>query len=155
MTSPAIEIVTAGPDELEPVARLFNAYRVFYRQHSDLDAARNFIRTRQERRDSVIFLARVRDEEAGFVQLYPSLSSVSMRPIWILNDLFVAQSARGHGVGRQLMGKARDFASASGAVRLELTTEHDNRTAQRLYEACGYVRDTVFYKYILTVDTQA
>jgi GNAT superfamily N-acetyltransferase len=150
-----IQITQAGPAELDSVARLFDAYRVFYRQISDLDAARRFIRTRQDRRDSVIFLARVKGEDAGFVQLYPSHSSVSMRPVWILNDLFVAPSARGHGVGRKLMDKARDFARASGAVRLELTTEHTNTVAQRLYEACGYARDTVFYKYILTVDAQA
>ena len=149
------EIIEATPGDLEAVAQLFDAYRVFYRQTSDLVAARAFIRERFARRDSVIFLARAGAEPAGFVQLYPSLSSVSMRPIWILNDLFVASAARGAGVGRRLMDRAREFASASGALRIELTTERTNTTAQRLYHACGYGRDDVFYKYILTVDTRA
>jgi len=151
----AVRIVEATQADLEPVARLFDAYRVFYRQSSDVAAARTFIGERFRRRDSVIFLAYAGDEPAGFVQLYPSLSSVSMRPIWILNDLFVAQAARGAGVGRRLMDRAREFAVASGALRLELTTERTNATAQRLYQACGYARDDVFYKYILTVDTRA
>src|SRR6185437_4610324 len=146
----AAEIIEATADDLGAVAQLFDAYRVFYRQSSDVAAARTFIRERFARRDSVIFLARVGGEPAGFVQLYPSLSSVSMRPIWILNDLFVAPKARGAGVGRRLMDRARECASASGALRLELTTERTNTTAQALYDACGYARDDVFYKYILT-----
>jgi ribosomal protein S18 acetylase RimI-like enzyme len=151
----AVEIVEATPEHLDAVAQLFDAYRVFYRQSSDVATARAFIRDRFARRDSVIFLARVGGESAGFVQLYPSLSSVSMRPIWILNDLFVASTARRAGVGRRLMDRAREFASASGALRIELTTERTNTTAQGLYHACGYARDDVFYKYILTVDTRA
>ena len=53
------------------------------------------------------------------------------------------------------MDRAREFASASGALRIELTTERTNTTAQGLYHACGYARDDVFYKYILTVDMRA
>lgn len=151
----AIQIVEATPADLEAVAQLFDAYRVFYRQASDMAAARAFIGERFKQRDSVIFLARDGEDAAGFVQLYPSLSSVSMRRIWILNDLFVAPSARRARVGRRLMDRARDFARASGALRLELTTERTNTVAQALYTACRYTRDEVFYKYILTVDARA
>ncbi|HEX9463185.1 MAG TPA: GNAT family N-acetyltransferase [Alphaproteobacteria bacterium] len=152
---PQIRIVQASADDLPAIARLFDAYRVFYRQTSDLEAARRFIAERFKRRDSVIFLALADDEAAGFAQLYPSLSSVSMRPIWILNDLFVNPAHRGQGVGRRLMDRSRDFARASGAIRIELTTERTNATAQSLYRAAGYARDDVFYKFILTVETQA
>lgn len=150
-----IQVIETTLDDLEPIARLFDAYRVFYRQASDIAGARAFIAERFKRRDSIIFLARRDGEAAGFTQLYPSLSSVSMRPIWILNDLFVEPAARGGGVGRRLMDRARDFARLSGAVRLELTTERANTVAQALYHASGYARDDVFYKYILTVDARA
>lgn len=153
--APDIRIVQASAEDLSAIARLFDAYRVFYRQAPDLDAARRFIAERFERRDSVIFLARAEDAAAGFTQLYPSLSSVSMRPIWILNDLFVDPAYRGRGVGRRLMDRCRDFARASGAARIELTTERTNTTAQSLYRAAGYARDDVFYKFILTTETRA
>jgi GNAT superfamily N-acetyltransferase len=153
--APQIRILQASVDDLPAIARLFDAYRVFYRQTSDLEAARRFIAERFKRRDSVIFFALADDEAAGFTQLYPSLSSVSMRPIWILNDLFVDPAHRGQGVGRRLMDRSRDFARASGAIRIELTTEGINATAQSLYRAAGYARDDVFYKFILTVETQA
>lgn len=149
-----VQVVQAAAADLEPVAQLFDAYRMFYRQASDIEAARAFLGERFARRDSVIFLARDGEAAVGFVQLYPSLSSVSMRRIWILNDLYVAASARRAGVGRRLMDRARDFARAGGALRLELTTERTNTVAQALYTAAGYVRDDVFYKYVLTVDNR-
>ena len=150
-----IRIIQAGPEDLPVIARLFDAYRVVYRQPSDVPAATAFIQKRFERRDSVVFLARAGEAAAGFVQLYASLSSGSMAPIWLRTDLFVDPAHRGRGVGRALMDRARDFSRASGAIRIELTTERANATAQKLYRACGYARDDVFYKFILTTDTRA
>lgn len=148
-------VTEANERDLDEAAALFDAYRVFYRQASDVAAARSFLAERFKRRDSVVLLARHGGNPAGFVQLYPSLSSVSMQRIWILNDLYVAAGARRLGIGKHLMDAARDHATRTGAIRLELTTEHNNTTAQALYERCGYVRDTVFHKYILTVGTKA
>jgi len=150
-----VTVTEATPADLDEATALFDAYRVFYRQASDVAAARAFLAERFKRHDSMVLIARHNGKPAGFVQLYPSLSSVSMKRIWILNDLYVAASARRLGIGKRLMDAARDRAAKTGAIRLELTTEHDNTTAQALYERCGYVRDTVFYKYILTVETKA
>ncbi len=149
-----IVIGHAGMGDADDVAQLFDGYRVFYEQASSLEAARTFIAARLSRRDSTILLARDRKTKTalGFVQLYPSYSSVSMRAIWILNDLFVDPRARGRGVGRRLMEAARDFARKSGALRLELATAKTNATAQRLYHAVGYVEDEVFLRFSLTVD---
>jgi ribosomal protein S18 acetylase RimI-like enzyme len=150
-----VEIVAAGQRDLDEAAQLFDAYRVFYRRPSDLPAARQFLAERLARRDSTIFLARRHGVAVGFVQLYPSWSSVRLRPIWILNDLYVAPGARAAGVGRRLMDRARELARDSGAARLELTTERTNKPAQALYRSAGYARDNAFFKYVLTVDTRA
>lgn len=148
----AIEIAHATERDLEEAAQLFDAYRVFYRQPADLAAARAFLGERSRRRDAVILLARRRGAAVGFAQLYPSWSSVHMRRVWILNDLYVIPDARTMGVGKGLMARARELAQASGAARIELTTEPTNAAAQALYRSAGYVRDDVFYKYILTLD---
>jgi ribosomal protein S18 acetylase RimI-like enzyme len=152
---PAVTVAEATSQDLDELAALFDAYRVFYRQASDVAAARAFLGERFKRRDSVVLLARHHGVAIGFIQLYPSWSSVSMQRIWILNDLYVAPGGRRVGAGRRLMDRARDVAYASGAVRLELTTERNNTIAQALYRSCGYARDDVFYKFILTVDTRA
>jgi ribosomal protein S18 acetylase RimI-like enzyme len=148
-------IIQAGPEHLDLVAPLFDAYRMFYEQPSDLAGARAFIQARLEQKDSVIFLSLA--EEAGqttglgFVQLYPSFSSISMQRIWILNDLFVSPQGRSRGLGRALMERARELAHETGAKRLTLATAVDNFTAQKLYESLGYRRDKRFYHYSLEV----
>jgi len=88
----------------------------------------------------------------GFSQLYPIFSSVSAQRVYLLNDLFVAPDFRQHGAGRLLLNASRDFAKESGALRLELATEKDNVTAQRLYESLGYVPDTTFKHYSLLIE---
>ena len=154
MSDQSIAVVRAGPAERDAVASLFDRYRVFYEQSSDIAAAQAFIGARLRAGDSTIFLARRGDtgHGLGFVQLYPSFSSVSMRKIWILNDLYFAPQVRRHGVGRLLMDRARDFARETGALRLELTTARTNAAAQALYRECVYVEDEVFLRFSLTVD---
>jgi ribosomal protein S18 acetylase RimI-like enzyme len=144
-----MQIRAARPEDLPELARLFDAYRVFYRAPSDLAAAERFLRDRFARGDSHLFVALSPREVklAGFTQLYPSFSSVSMARIYVLNDLFVDPAARRGGVGRALLEAAHAFARSQGAVRVSLETAVDNATAQRLYEAVGYARDAAFYRY--------
>src|ERR1700676_5108761 len=97
MNEPGIEVRQATVDDLDLIAPLFDAYRQFYRQPSDPEAARRFLLERFEHGESVIFLAFENAAAIGFTQLYPSFSSGAMARIFILNDLFVAQEARGHG----------------------------------------------------------
>lgn len=145
-------IIQAGLEHLDPLALLFDGYRRFYRQPTDEAGARAFLHDRLRKQDSVILLAL--DEGAGalgFTQLYPAFSSVRMRPLWILNDLFVAPEARGRGVGRRLMEAAREQAQQAGVVALALATEKNNTMAKALYEALGYAQDTAFDYYELSL----
>lgn len=143
----SVEIRRCGVQDVENVADLFDQYRRFYRQPSDRTAAAGFLRERLAREESVLFAAVDGDRWLGLVHLYPSFSSVSMKRLWILNDLFVAQESRGQGVGRRLLDAARRWAVETSAKGLVLETESSNTGAQRLYEAVGYRRLTnVFYE---------
>lgn len=146
-----ITIVRATPDHLNEVAVLFDAYRQWYGQKPNHDGARDFLAARLEQSDSAIFLALENVMAVGFTQLYPSFSSIAMRPIWILNDLFVVESARKTGVARSLLKEAERFARETNAARLVLETAPDNQPAQALYEKLGWVKDDEFihYKYNL------
>jgi len=147
-----VNIIRANLTHLEHVVNLFDGYRVFYRAQSDMDATRAFIQQRLELQDSVFLLAVDGDEKyLGFTQLYPSFSSVSMRRIWVLNDLFVHPDARKQGVGRFLLEQAKQFGIEHGALRLELATEITNTSAQSLYESLGWQRDEEFYHYSLSL----
>ncbi len=138
------------------LAPLFDAYRQFYREPSDLQLARRFLAERLRQQESVIFLALDDDGSRGlgFVQLYPSFSSIAAMPTWILHDLYVARSARRQGVARALMEAARRLALGSDADGLSLSTATDNLRAQALYEDLGYVRDRQFFHYFLSVSDE-
>ena len=141
----------AGSGDVEAVAPLFDAYRQFYQQPSDPALARGFIAERLARAESVIFLAERDGQAVGFVQLYPLFSSTAARPrrLWLLNDLFVSPSARGSGVARALMDRARRLGEETGAAGLELATARSNAPAQRLYESMGWRQDEEFLRYEL------
>ena len=129
MNSTAIH--TAIPEDAALIAPLFDAYRQFYEQPADADAALAFITARLERGESVILLARRPDGRAlGFCQLYPSFCSVLAAPIYVLYDLFVVPDARRLGVGRALLLAAEAHARATGHARMDLTTARNNLRAQ-------------------------
>jgi ribosomal protein S18 acetylase RimI-like enzyme len=146
----SVTIRRATAADVPRVAPLFDAYRVFYEQPSDVAMASAFIGERIARDESVVYLAEAGDGTVlGFVQLYPIWSSTRTPPgrFWLLNDLFVVESARRGGVARELMLRAEQLARETGAVGLMLSTATDNVRAQPLYESLGYVRDTRFYTY--------
>jgi ribosomal protein S18 acetylase RimI-like enzyme len=134
----------AEVSDLQAVVPLFDAYRQFYQQASDLVAARSFLQARLEQRDSVIFVAEIDFRSAGFTQLYPSFSSVSMKRLWILNDLFVHPDYRRRGVGRALLTAAEEFARGDGAKGLSLATAKSNAVAKAAYAAAGWKQDLAF-----------
>ena len=145
-------IVTARAalGDLDDLVPLFDAYRGFYEASSDRAAARAFLTDRIERDESVIFLAYAAPHlPVGFTQLYPSFSSVSLKRLWILNDLFVRSDVRRGGVGRALLERARQHAVETGAKGLILSTGVMNTPAQTLYESCGWLRDDEFFQYHL------
>lgn len=148
-------VIQAGLEHLDLVVPLFDAYRDFYDQVSDIEAARKFLEERISGKESVIFLTLQQEPQLGigFTQLYPSFTSVGLGRIWILYDLFVAPEFRRQGIGRDLMDHARQFARSSGALGVELSTAKDNLGAQALYEKLGYKRDEEFYHYELVLQS--
>ncbi|WP_342505022.1 GNAT family N-acetyltransferase [Sporosarcina sp. FSL K6-2383] len=138
-------IVQATINDLDTLTELFDLYRLFYEQSSDLDSARTFLNDRLSNEESIVFIAFDDNEAIGFVQLYPSFSSISMRQTWVLNDLYVKEQGRGKGFGEALMRRAIAFAKKTGAKGVLLETGKENVTAQRLYEKIGFAQETNYF----------
>ena len=146
MLTPRTRPATAA--DLDALALLFDGYRRFYGQPPDLARARGFLAERLASGDSVLLVALAENGAlVGFTQLYPSFSSVRTARIWILNDLYVAPEARGSRAGLALLEAAKAHARATGAVRLSLSTAHDNARAQAVYERNGWQRERHFWHY--------
>ena len=136
-----MQLQEGGALHIAELARLFDLYRQFYTCEPDLGLAREYMAARLAKKESTIFVASTGGEKlSGFVQLYPTFCSVQAVKIFVLYDLFVDADARNAGIGALLMNKARGFAIASGASRLDLRTAFSNKPGQHLYEKCGYER---------------
>lgn len=167
---PPYSILSASSADAGLLAPLFDAYRVFYQAKSDPEGAIRFLSDRLSRGESRVFFATLANTHKvssaalqdapgsesivpmvlGFTQLYPSFSSVSMKRLWILNDLYVVPAHRKAGVGAALMERAKAFALEDGSKGLSLATQIGNLDAQALYEKQGYRKDAEFLHYHLT-----
>jgi GNAT superfamily N-acetyltransferase len=128
-----IIIKTIDKAEVHLAVKLFDEYRMFYRQPSNMDGAKQFLTNRLANKESVIFIALEDDVPVGFCQLYPIFSSVSMQRTWLLNDLYVNELARGKGIATQLLTAAKQYGVQTNAKWLLLQTGANNITAQNLY----------------------
>ncbi|TAK91794.1 MAG: GNAT family N-acetyltransferase [Burkholderiaceae bacterium] len=138
--------------DLHLVAPLFDAYRQFYEQPANLSLARVFMGVRLKQGDSHVLLAleqEAADVAIGFAQMYPSFSSISARPIMILNDLYVTEAARHRGVAKALLCAAREIALQMQCRRVTLAASRDNAAAQQLYESLGFAPQKGFLHYDL------
>jgi len=150
----SVSVKRAQLENVKEVAELFNLYRIFYEQDSDMELAVDFISERIKNKESAIFYAHDENNNAlGFTQLYPTFSSVSAQRSWVLNDLFVASGARRLGVAKKLMQAAKTFAEETNAKGIALETTEDNTKAQALYESLGYEKSSGFYNYFLGLIT--
>lgn len=128
----------ATKEDIDELTVLFDLYRIWYHQPSDIAAAKKFLLQRMEKEESIIFVAIQEQVLVGFTQLYPIFSSVSLQRTWLLNDLYVHATVRKQGVAAQLLETAGQHGLQTGSKWLLLQTGNDNFNAQSVYEKNGW-----------------
>ncbi len=142
-----IETRKATLEDIDELAPLFDLYRLFYRQASDVEGCHKFLTERLKQNQSVILIAIYENEIVGFIQFYPLFSSVGLQKTWLLNDVYVRETKRKHGIGKTLLNAAKHFGKETGAGWLLLQTANDNYIAQIVYEKNGWERmEDMFYQ---------
>ena len=142
------------PEELriEPIAEaqyetllpMIAAYQGFY-EAGDIREERNraFFRRFIAPSDEGMLIGAWRGEElVGYACLYWHFSSTRAVETVLMNDLYVAEEARGEGIGRALIEASAAVAKERGAHHLEWSTRPSNETAQRLYDSLAVERST-------------
>lgn len=125
----------AGPEDLDAVAELLSAFRDWWGSSTPSDETFRTTAEKLLRDPSTEFLLA---GTSGLAQLRFRLSAwTGVEDCW-LEDVFVAGSARGTGLGRALVETAVERARARGCRRIELDVQEDNEHAIRLYEKCGF-----------------
>lgn len=139
----AVVVREAGGADVDTAAALFRGYLDFYEvKVADPDQPRAFLAERIAKGESLVLLADAPGAgTVGLAQVYRTFSSLALRPLWILSDLYVDPSGRRTGAGRALLREVARRAREAGAAGVQLETAYDNTVAQGLYEAEGFVRE--------------
>lgn len=131
----------AGPQEAETVARLLIAFRdhLGYDWPSD-NAFLAGVERLMDDRDTDFVLAAPDDDSppAGVTQLRYRMGIWRAGRDCLVEDVFVAESARGAGVARALLDFATTRALERGCRRMELDVNEANAPALALYESFGF-----------------
>ncbi|MBA2506451.1 MAG: GNAT family N-acetyltransferase [Thermoleophilaceae bacterium] len=142
MSSPGTPRVwVASPSEVAEVARLLGEFRDFFgNDRPRTDSIAKSVERIQARGDGVFLLGEVsKDAGASGVAQLRFRASVwtGTEDAW-LEDLFVAEPARGTGLGRLLVEFGMDVARERGCARIELDVQDENEGALALYRATGF-----------------
>jgi len=128
--------------DIRILAKIFDQYRVFYEQKSNIIGSNKFLLERFENKQSKIFVAENELYEIiGFIQLYPIFSSTRMNKLWLLNDLFFSEKFRGKGVSVLLIEEAKKLCKKTNACGLILETAKTNEIGNSLYPKTGFLLD--------------
>ncbi len=133
-------------DDLQDVAKLLDAYRVFYGKESDYFAGYDFLKERFKKDESIVFVAEEDGKLVGFTQLYPIFTTVRLNRGYLLNDIYVDRAYRKRGIGSALLQRTFDYGEEQNASFVLLETAVDNTTAQSVYKKVGmHLEDDVYY----------
>jgi GNAT superfamily N-acetyltransferase len=87
----------------------------------------------------------------GFATIFWTWQTLSASRLGVMNDLFVAEGARGGGFAEALIAACVERCREHGATELAWQTAHTNLRAQAVYERVGATRDERWLDYSLTV----
>jgi GNAT superfamily N-acetyltransferase len=121
---------TEGPDDAEALLALIKGLALYEHEPDAVKATAGDLRrhgTGPAKRFEAI-IAELDGRPAGFALYFHNYSTWTGKPGIYLEDLFVEESARGHGLGRRLMSRVARIARERDCERLDLWVLHWNKT---------------------------
>jgi GNAT superfamily N-acetyltransferase len=140
------EINQVGEEDLADLLPLVVAYCDFYGASPGADSLLSLGRTLVEEPEQhgLQLIARngYPGPAVGFATLYWTWSTLRAARIAVMNDLFVAEEARGTGVAEALIDACRARCRERGMAWMEWRTAPSNERAQAVYDRIGAQRGT-------------
>ncbi|MDX6581837.1 MAG: hypothetical protein QOI10_1021 [Solirubrobacterales bacterium] len=132
--------------DLEALAPLIRAYTDFYESDptdAGLDAMARDVIAAPEDRAFMLVATGDDGEVVGFALNQWKWSSLNGARTVVMDDLFVAESARGAGHADALIEAVADVARRHGAPQISWFTMPDNKRAHTVYDRVGGVAETL------------
>jgi GNAT superfamily N-acetyltransferase len=139
MASPAA-IAVVREEDLDDLLPLMRAYCDFYEVAPSDDALLAMIRAliADPAREGIQLITRDPEGTAiAFATIFWTWQTLSASRAAVMNDLFVAEHARGTGIAEALIAACGDAAHTHGAAKLIWQTAKDNLRAQAVYDRVG------------------
>ena len=145
-------VTEADLDELLPLMRGYcEFYEVAPSDEALLAMSRKLIANPEL--EGMQLIARDDDGTAvGFATVFWTWQTLSASRLGVMNDLFVAEGARGGGHADALIAECAERCRAHGATDLAWQTARTNERAQAVYDRVGATRDDRWLDYSLTVE---
>lgn len=148
----------ATPEDADTVGALIHALDAHYRGAALAPAAgkaaamaRHAMATGEGTHFALASLDGVPMGLAAFAVLRPGRD---LQGVLYAKEIFVREEARGQGLGAALVAYLQAEAARRGLGRIELTTDPDNRAAQRFYERLGGERlEKIAYRFWTAPET--
>ncbi|WP_181176170.1 GNAT family N-acetyltransferase [Mesorhizobium sp. B2-3-4] len=99
-----------------------------------------------------VLVAEVDNEITGIAVHYLIPWTYDLKPVVVLKELYVAESARGMSVGHALVTRLRDHAVGIGASAVKWTVLRSNMPAKAFYRSLGARADEIWDPWLLTID---
>lgn len=151
-------IDVVGEQDLPDLLTLMRGYCDFYEVDPSDEALLAMSRAliSDPAREGMQLIARDQQGTAvGFATIFWTwATTMGAARIGLMNDLFVAQGARGTGLADALIEACRDKCRAHGATHLTWQTALDNHRAQAVYDRLGG-RKSQWLDYDLPVEEEA
>ena len=136
----------ASDADLPALVPLLRGYVEFYEANPPDDALERMARAAIAAPEDVAFLLVAVDDDGevvGFAHNQWKWSSLAGARVVVMDDLFVAESARGAGHADALIEAVAEVARRHGAPRISWFTMPDNKRAHRVYDRVGGSAETL------------
>ncbi len=131
-------------EDVGAVLPLYRAYATFYESDPSDEGLEALMRDVVGAPEDQRFMLVAMDdagEIVGFAYCIWKWSSLRGARIVFLDDLFVAESARGQGHADALISRCAEIGRRHGAAKVGWLTAHDNHRAQKVYDRVGGVSE--------------
>lgn len=136
-----LTIRAAHADDVPRLVELCGALDVGHEPTLDAEAARRRFLELCGRPQHRIYVAERRQRIVGtFAMVFVGGLAHGARDSCVIEDVVVAEEARGAGVGTRMMQFAMDVCAGHGCYKLVLSSHVDRDKAHRFYERLGFRR---------------
>lgn len=140
MTKPATTIIRqATGEDVDAIHALYHGLELKgFIPLTDADSFRESLQRVIDYPDCFVFVAVSGDKVVGSLTVYLYEDAFVARKLALLENIVIADEARGSGLGRKLVDYGVRFATDQGALQARVMSKKVRKQAAKFYQDCGF-----------------